>query len=344
MRSRSFMPNIWPGFVDALATLLMVLVFLLMMFVLSQFVLNDALFERDKSLALLNDELAGLSEELNLERVQRESLQGELLALGNRFSALQEDLASKVAELAEYRTSVEALEALRDSLESDLLAQRELTEAEKRKLLEAQAELALLNNNISALRQSLDELTETLALSEQLNRDKDIEIVELGKKLNTALAGRAQELVRYRSEFFGRLREVLSDRDDIEIVGDRFVFRSEVLFARGSAEITDGGREQLRSVAKAILEISERIPAEIDWVLRVDGHTDSLPIRSVRFPSNWELSSGRSISVIRFFMDEGVMGERLVAAGFGEHRPLVEGVDELSHSRNRRIELKLTLR
>ncbi len=323
MRSRSLVPNIWPGFVDALATLLMVLVFLLVMFVLSQFVLNGALFERDRS-------LAALSEELNLQRVKGENLSSEILVLRN--------------ELEEKGEALSSSRSLILSLRSDLSRQEELTSIESRKLSKSASDLAILNNNILALRSSLDDLNSALEASERLNVEREFEIVELGQKLNAALARRAQELVRYRSEFFGKLSEVLVNRDDIEVVGDRFVFRSEVLFAEADAELTQAGRDQLRSVSSAILEIGTRIPDEIDWVLRVDGHTDSRPISNALYASNWELSSARSISVIRFFISQGVPAIRLVAAGFGEHRPLDLGSDELSYSRNRRIELKLTHR
>ena len=153
-----------------------------------------------------------------------------------------------------------------------------------------------------------------------------------------------EELSRYRSEFFGRLREVLGDRKDIQIVGDRFVFQSEVLFTSGSAELETGGKLRLAELADTLLEISLKIPPEIPWILRVDGHTDTVPIHTAQFPSNWELSSARAISVIQFLMEQGIPAGRLAAAGFGQFQPLDDGFDETANRRNRRIELKLTER
>jgi chemotaxis protein MotB len=171
-----------------------------------------------------------------------------------------------------------------------------------------------------------------------------VQIADLGKRLNAALASKVEELARYRSEFFGRLREVLGDRPDIRVVGDRFVFQSEVLFALGSADLSDNAKKQLLPVAQALKDISSKIPPDINWVLRVDGHTDKRPITTAQFPSNWELSTARAISVVRFFMDQGIPANRLVAAGFGEYQPIDTRDSEDAYRRNRRIELKLTER
>ena len=172
----------------------------------------------------------------------------------------------------------------------------------------------------------------------------DLKIADLGSRLNIALAQRVQELSRYRSDCFGRLREILGNRPDVRIVGDRFVFQSEVLFAPGSADLSDNAKKQLLPVAQALKDISSKIPSDINWVLRVDGHTDKRPITTAQFPSNWELSTARAISVVRFFMDQGIPANRLVAAGFGEYQPIDTGDSEAAYRRNRRIELKLTER
>ena len=172
----------------------------------------------------------------------------------------------------------------------------------------------------------------------------DKTIKDLGARLNTALAQQVQELKRYRSDFFGRLREILGNRADIRVVGDRFVFQSEVLFDSGQAILNPVGRTELDKLAVALLELDKKIPPEIAWVLRVDGHTDVRPIASFQFPSNWALSAARAISVVQYLVTKGVSPQRLVAAGFGEFQPLDTAVTEEAYRRNRRIELKLTER
>jgi chemotaxis protein MotB len=176
------------------------------------------------------------------------------------------------------------------------------------------------------------------------NEEKEVQIADLGRRLNAALATKVQELARFRSDFFGRLRELLGDRQDIRVVGDRFVFQSEVLFASGSAELEPEGRKQLSQLASALAEIAATIPEDIDWVLRVDGHTDRRPISTPEFPSNWELSTARAISVVKFLIIRGIGPNRLAATGFGQFQPLDTGSDEIAFRRNRRIELKLTQR
>ncbi len=204
--------------------------------------------------------------------------------------------------------------------------------------------MALLNQQMAALRQTLMKISEALEVSEKRAADRKVQIASLGKRLNAALAGKVHELSRYRSEFFGRLREVLGARKGVRIVGDRFVFQSEVLFAKGSADIGAAGKKQLRQLALTLDEISKKIPSDIDWVLRVDGHTDKDPIKTARFPSNWELSSARAISVVQFLIAQGLPPNRFAAAGFGEFQPLEDRDSEISKRRNRRIELKFTSR
>jgi chemotaxis protein MotB len=236
------------------------------------------------------------------------------------------------------------LQSLRDDLmarlaqtESDVGEQKELTDA-------AQAQVLLLNRQIMALRQQLANLATALELAESANTEQEVQIADLGRRLNVALASKVQELARYRSEFFGRLREVLGNRQDVRIVGDRFVFQSEVLFETGSAELGELGQQQLGQLAQTLTEIAPRIPKNLPWVLRVDGHTDRVPIHTPEFPSNWELSTARAISVVRFLMDQGIAAEHLAATGFGEHQPLDPGFSAEALRRNRRIELKLTQR
>jgi chemotaxis protein MotB len=217
-------------------------------------------------------------------------------------------------------------------------------DAEKRLSARALSQVELLNQQIAALRRQLAALEEALETSEKKDKDSQSRIAELGQRLNLALAQRVQELQRYRSEFFGRLRAILANRPDIRIVGDRFVFQSEVFFDAGAAVLRPEGRAELDKLAAALIDLERDIPKEIPWVLRVDGHTDIRPIASAQFPSNWALSAGRAISVVQYLMSKGVLPQRLVAAGFGEFQPLDTAQSEDAYRRNRRLELKLTER
>ncbi|MGH6720176.1 MAG: peptidoglycan -binding protein [Alphaproteobacteria bacterium] len=432
----------WPGWVDALSTLLMVFIFLLVAFSLAQTVLTHLLSGRDDALAQLQSQVDELADLLSLERqanadlrlnaaqlsaelqrsvaarddaaarlaailAERDELQGDLAAseearaaLDQEVSAGEDALRLRLAEIESLRRDIAALERARTELEAkvgalaaavetsereagalrdrsrelearlataeertllaqneieqrdirlsellDLLAlnEREITEA-KDLSAQAQAQVALLNQQIAALREQLAALADALDLREREMRDKDVQIADLGRKLNLALAGRVQELERYRSEFFGRLREVLGNRPDVRIEGDRFVFQSEVLFESGSAALGDGGKVELAQLAATLLAIAREIPADLPWVLRVDGHTDNVPIHTLEFASNWELATARALSVVEFLIGQGVPPERLAAAGFGEYHPLDPRDDEIAHRRNRRIELKFDQR
>lgn len=385
---RSF--DIWPGYVDVLSTLLMVIIFVLMVFVIAQFFLSQALTGREEALERLNRQIAELGELLALERSANADLRlnvAELSAelqsstaardeLSRRLSIVTEErdqLASSLAKaqatgagtdekLEEAYKVIEAdrariqvllndiavLESLRDELKRELLATEERAASElaaqKKISEEAQLQVELLNRQLLALRQQIARLSTALEASEAKVREQDVQIVDLGRRLNLALASKVEELARYRSEFFGRLREVLGDRPDIQVVGDRFVFQSEVLFETASAELEEPGKVQLAQFAETLLEIAAKIPPEIDWILRVDGHTDRRPISTFQFRSNWELSTARAISVVNFLESQGVPSNRLVAAGFGEYQPLDPGDSEAAYRRNRRIELKLDQR
>lgn len=441
-RSRSEQANYWPGFVDALTTLLLVIIFLLVVFVLAQVVLSSAITGKDEALDRLNRQVAELADLLALERQdnanlrldvaqlssslqstvsERDELVLSLQRMSDRASELErraeaaetaladaeatvtankETLELRLREMASLRRDIAALRELRSELESrvgqlssnleasqaetgvlrdrtkeleaqladaeerTLLAQKEITDrdvrlselldlyqrldedyaAEQKVSGEQRAQIGRLNQQILALRQELQKLSAALDAAELKDQESEAVIADLGKRLNRALAGKVEELSRYRSEFFGRLREVLGQRRDIQIVGDRFVFQSEVLFDSGSAELEPAGQAQLAQLAETLLEISERIPAEINWILRVDGHTDSRPIATARFPSNWELSAARAISVTKFLAAQGVPSERLAATGFAAFQPLDDRYDEIAYRRNRRIELKLTQR
>jgi len=334
----------WPGFVDALATLLLVIIFLLTIFMLAQFYLRTELTGRDEAMIRLESQLAELSTLLSLERQTTEDLRGEMSALTATLATETSRAADAEGEglrLSAMLASIEGgatdTNARMQSLEDELTSEREIN-------AEGAALLALANQQIAALRLQMASLQEALEASEARDAENHAVIANLGQRLNAALAQRVQELARYRSEFFGRLREVLQGRDDIEIVGDRFVFQSEVLFASGSAELSVEGQGDLRRLADALIEISSTIPPEINWVLRVDGHTDVRPIATAEFPTNWHLSAARAIAVVRYLNASGIPPERLVAAGFGEFQPLDTEESNAAYRRNRRIELKLTER
>jgi chemotaxis protein MotB len=467
-RSRSYnAASYWPGFVDALAALLVVVVFLIMVFALAQAFLSDALSGRDTVLEQLTAELEELGQMLNLERDSNLKLQLSIAQLSSdlkssiserdllnvRLSSIEKELATEKAthndkifdlnkiikndkdsielqlrDLERLNRDILALKEVRKNLEkkvSVLIGTLENTEGELEKVKEVQRNLekkvsvligtlentegelgkvrdlskelrakivdesertllvqeeldkrdirlkkllnstkiaekslseekvlsksyqnkiSLIGEQLRQLRIQLAALNEALEASESKNKEQKTQIVNLGKRLNAALATRVQELARYRSEFFGRLRKTLGNRADIRIVGDRFVFQSEVLFESGAADLNQAGSQQLGLLGTTLRKISKEIPKDLDWVLRVDGHTDERPISTTQFPSNWELSSARSTSVVKYLINQGISPNRLVAAGFGQHQPIDIGSDEIAYRRNRRIEFKLTQR
>lgn len=338
LRRRDARTDYWPGFVDAMAALLLVIIFLLTIFVLAQFFLGQQLSGRDTVLNRLNAQISELTELLALERAGSRDLEDTIATLTANLGdaeAERERLAGLLtASSSRASETGGALAALESSLDDERrISQRALSQVE------------LLNQQIAALRRQIGALEDALDASENRDRESQAKIADLGRRLNVALAQRVQELSRYRSDFFGRLREILSQRSDIRVVGDRFVFQSEVLFSSGADTINPEGEAELDKLAEAIKELAVQIPAEINWVLRVDGHTDARPLSGTgRFRNNWELSAARAISVVRYLIAQGVDPERLVAAGFGEYQPLEPGDDPQALARNRRIELKLTER
>ncbi len=387
----------WPGYVDVLSTLLMVIVFVLMIFVIGQLFLSQALSGRDEALAKLNRQIAELADILALSQKNATELQSQVDQLSGaltKSTAERDDLKNQLVVVMGERDALQAqmgdLQQKQSSFDAQLAAQAALTEEAKKKLeeayksveadqakinalltdiaalqslrdelmkklgdkdvekeeisTEAQKRVELLNQQILALRQQLSDIAKALEISETKSKDQEVQIAELGKRLNTALASKVQELARYRSEFFGRLREILGNRQDIQIVGDRFVFQSEVLFESGSAEIGAAGKDQLDVLATTLILLTPEIPADLDWVLRIDGHTDARPISSREFPSNWELSTARAVAVLKYLESRGIPPERLAAAGFAEFRPLDSGTSEEAYRKNRRIEIKFDQR
>ncbi|MCG7508680.1 peptidoglycan -binding protein [Mesorhizobium retamae] len=328
----------WPGFVDALSTLLLAIMFLLSVFVLAQFLLSREISGKDVVLNRLNAQINELTQLLALEKSNNQDVQDSLANLQASLSAAEAE-KSRLQQLLDAGSGAgNAANQRANQLEGELDSERQVSQR-------ALSQVELLNQQISALRKQIAALEDALNASEARDRESNTKIADLGRRLNVALAQRVQELNRYRSDFFGRLREILSDRENIRIVGDRFVFQSEVLFPVGSEEINDAGKIEMKKLADAIIELQKEIPPEINWVLRVDGHTDNRPLSGAgRFKDNWELSSARATSVVKFLIANGVPANRLVAAGFGEYQPL-DGTDtDDARSKNRRIELKLTER
>ena len=462
--------NYWPGFVDALAALLVVVIFLLVVFVLAQIFLSQALSGRDKALEELNLEINALSEQLfsqkeenvNLKKdidnlsaslekftsdnkqlvMQLDLTKQEVLKFKEAFSNMKNraeqaeenlDSAKKIidqdkkiirtylAEVEQLRQDIKTLNIVRSNLEQEVnklsiqvksseeintslksqseelnntleetknlvgklrnktasleikladekqrtvLAQKEIKNKEiklaslQRMYLESKSNLNkskqkseksifqinLLNAQLLALRAQLESLQNSLDQAETKDKEQQVMISDLGRRLNKALAQKVEELSKYRSEFFGQLRKVLGNRNDIQTVGDRFVFQSEVLFESGSAELGETGKQRLKSLAITLIDIIPNIPTNINWILRVDGHTDSQPINTLTYPSNWELSTARATNVAKFLIQIGVPPKRIVAAGFAEHQPIDLNNDEIAFRRNRRIEFKLTQR
>ena len=369
----------WPGFVDALATLLMVIIFVLMVFVLIQANLAYRVSGQDATLGEMRQQLASLSELLNIERrasadlaadlaqlqIQLETSETDRSALAEQLALVQATLGTRTSELttlsAKQAETEAALAAARDALDERLRAlqmvegQLALTEARNRtqqqtirdlesETTASKAEIAQMTLVLAGLRQRIEELTALLAEKDRQAEADKVAIANLGKSLNNALASRVQELQQFRSEFFGRLRDVLKGRDDVQIVGDRFVFQSEVLFAPGQADIGPTGQSQLAQLAVALADIAAKIPDDINWVLQVDGHTDNLPVRAGRYTDNWDLSTERALSVVRFLVLQGVPAKRLAATGYGEFQPLTNGDSVADRRLNRRIELKITQR
>ena len=329
-RASSSALNIWPGFVDALSSLLIIVIFLLTLFALAHVTASALIERRDEALDRLRHQLSELSEVLRLEK--------------QSSADLRRSLSEMSASLQATQTERDRLRSERGELESRLGAATGALASEQELSTKQRDEIAELNNAINAMREQMARLEALLADAEAKAKSDQVQIADLGRRLNVALAGRVEELARYRSEFFGRLREVLGNRSDIRIVGDRFVFQSEVLFPSGSADLNPGGRTQIDSLAETLKEISARIPPEIPWVLRVDGHTDKAPIATPEFPSNWELSTARAVAVVKVLIADGIPADRLAAAGFGEYQPLDTANTPQAYQRNRRIELKLDQR
>ncbi len=331
--------NYWPGFVDALSTLVLGIIFLLTVFVVVQFYMTQEVTGKDTLLARLNAQISQLTELLALEKSSK-------LGIEDEVSQSQANLAALQSERDRYKSLYESAGSGASDAQGKMTELTSQLDNEKKVSGRALAQIELLSQQIAALRRQLAALEDALDASEKKDKELQGRIADLGSRLNLALAQRVQELSRYRSDFFGRLRTILGNRPDIRVVGDRFVFQSEVFFDSGQALLNKPeGRTELDQLASALLELDKQIPAEIPWVLRVDGHTDIRPTNAAsQFKSNWDLSAARAISVVQYLISKGVSPQRLVAAGFGEFQPIDPERTEEAYSRNRRIELKLTER
>ncbi len=337
-RRRSAGFDYWPGFVDALSTMLLTVIFLLSVFVLGQYFLAREVSGRDSALQRLNRQIEELTSLLALERAGIGDSKSSLASLMSTLEATQKE-RDRLQGLANSSASNA------DAAGGAASAARQALDAEKQLSARALAQVDILNQQISALRRQLAAIEEALEASENRDRESMARIADLGSRLNVALAQKVQELARYRSDFFGRLRDILGNRPGVRVVGDRFVFESEVLYDTGRADLNNAGRAELDKLASAISDLERIIPPEIPWVLRVDGHTDKRPLQGVGiYRSNWDLSAARAISVVQYLVTRGVSPERLVAAGFGEFQPIDPGESDEALRRNRRIELKLTER
>lgn len=411
--------DVWPGYVDALSALLMLVIFTLLIFTLAQVFLAETLSDRERELSDLNSRLRELSSLLGLEQEKNQQLDrkvtqisdeysqslekqyelfGEIENLNKVVAADKETIELQLRTLASLQQDINALRKLRTQLEGEVARlstslkgseavvgllrdrskalQARLADEEERTLLaqasierkdiridelfvmveagkqaleherelstSAKAQVDLLNRQIAALREQLGVISQALKLAEEKSQDQELEISDLGKRLNVLLAKQVNELEKYRSEFFGTLRKVLGQNPNIRVVGDRFVFPSELLFDSGSATLGQEGKGELAKLAVTLEGIAAKIPPGVNWILRVDGHTDRQPINTDKFPSNWELSTARAVSVVRYLASQGISATRLAATGFGQYHPVDRGETAEAYQRNRRIEIKLT--
>ena len=343
--------NIWPGFVDVLGTLLIVTIFTVLISTVTQIYFNDQLEIKRGEISSLDIKIDELANQLNILRVEKKkiekkfsNLSSDFQILNNEKNILEEKLSKKNYDLKIKGKELNNLIEERSGLLEQIQQKTEELKISGKIKKENDLEIFELKRSIDKLENRLTELSKLLISSEEKDRKNKIKIENLGKKLNQALAGKVQELTEYQSIFFKKIKNALGSRNDIIVQGDRFIFPSEIFFDSGSDVIQEEGIEKLLKIADGLKEISSKIPKKIDWVLRIDGHTDKVPIFNEQFNSNWHLSSARAINIVKFLIENGIPPNRLVAAGFGEFSPLVKEEKESAYKKNRRIEIKLTRR
>jgi len=343
--------DIWPGFVDALTSLILVMVFVLLLFAVGQFVLSQTLVGKNKALADLNAQIAQLAQTLSLAQDAKAKLDTKVNELSASLGQSNTALDAAHAEAAKLSADIAALTELKTQLEQQVAQMAAQLDTSKKDLVAATdlnaksaAQVELLNRQLAAVQDQLKQITAALEIANKNVKDKDVKIAELGKELNIALANKVNQLEKYRSEFFGKLREALGNRPDIRVVGDRFVVPTDILFDTGSAELSPDAQASMAKLAKTLNEVAAEIPSSLDWVLRIDGHTDKRPIHTDQFPSNWELSTARATAIVKQLAVQGIQPRHLSANGFGQFQPLDPKDSEAAYAKNRRIEIQLTNR
>ncbi len=329
--------NIWPAFTDALGGLVMVLVFLITVFVITEVLIGREILGKETAIGQLQrivEHLEGLAGDAERAAAR----------LRGRVQGLEATVNERDALLARLRDELAAVQAAREALNAD----KSRTE---RSLTSVQEQAALLSARAERLAAELERLNRALAANqEELTRRDAVIVAQQGRiealdsALKQKLLERVEELEKYASDFFGRLREVFANNPDIKVVGDRFVFQSEVLFASGEATLSASGGGDLDKFAMVYQQLATRLPPDLPVIIEVQGHTDRAPIRGGRFPSNWELSTARAQQVVNYLIQQGIPPERLAAVGMGEYHPLDPADTPEAYRRNRRIELKITSR
>ena len=343
--------DIWPGFVDALSSLILVMVFVLLIFAIGQFVLSQTIAGKNRALADLNAQIAQLAQTLSLAQDAKAKLDVKVNELSASLGVSNSALDAKNVEAAKLNADIAALAALKTQLEQQVASLGAELDTSKKNLVVATdlnaksaAQVELLNRQIAAVREQLSKLSAALDLANADVKDKDRKIADLGAQLNLALANKVNQLEKYRSEFFGKLRAALGDRADIRIVGDRFVVPTDVLFESGSADLSPAALVQMKKLAETLNQVAAEIPSNLDWIVRIDGHTDKRPIHTAQFASNWELSTARAVAIVKYLVVQGIPANRLSANGFGQFQPLDPADTPQAYAKNRRIEIQLTNR
>ena len=361
----------WPGFVDALSSLLMVIIFVLMIFVISQFFISQKMSGQDEALIKLKKNLTELSELLSLERGTTSELTSQLSVLEEKIVVIKEELLKEKEITKQYQEEIRGTKniialneseinelkiALEEKIKNTTQLSNEVSDLDKQvnqKNLEIQSKDKILKANkeevnqlISTtlkLKNKLTQLQTLLSAYKAKDKKENVKTLNLGRDVNSALARRVEELEKFKSDFFGRVKELIKGRKEIRVVGDRFVFQSEVLFSLGSEELGVEGQLEMQKLAATLMEIEKSLPTDIDWILQIEGHTDSLPVKKGQtYRDNWELSTKRALSVLRYLIKQGIDPNRLSASGYGSFQPIDKKNTKSARMKNRRIEMKIT--